>query len=289
MPTLRFASRMSACGVLVMSFASLAPAANAQDAGAGGVQYAAGMDLADMYMFRGVRQSSTGIVAWPFGHVDVQTYSGDGAVKRVGFGAGFWNSLNTGDTGSGGPLGGPWYESRVYGALDVRFAGGLAAAASYTSYVSPNELFSSVKEVGFQVAADDRVALAGVPIGPYALVAFEIGAEPGTGQLDGGLRGGTYLELGAIPRLGARHAVITVPLKVGVSLGDYYELGPGDNRFGFFSVAGIVSAPLGARSSLGQLSVRGGVEFQVLGATTEMFNGGNATEFITVFGVRLVR
>jgi hypothetical protein len=100
--------RLAACGALALCVAAGPGAAGAQDlAGPGAVHYTAGLELADAYMFRGVRQNSTGIVVWPFADIGVRTYTGDGAVKRVGLSAGFWNSLNTGDTGAGGPIGRP--------------------------------------------------------------------------------------------------------------------------------------------------------------------------------------
>ena len=63
-----------------------------------------------------------------------------------------------------------------------------------------------------------------VPHSPYALVAFEFDTAPGVGQADGGDHAGQYLELGIAPGYTASRASLTVPVKVGMSLGDYYEL-----------------------------------------------------------------
>jgi hypothetical protein len=68
-----------------------------------------------------------------------------------------------------------------------------------------------------------------------------------------------------------------VPIKVGLSLGDYYELNTGtqlapvfvDSTFGYFSLAGVVTVPLGGTTRFGSWNVHGGVEFQQLGETTE--------------------
>ena len=66
--------RLVACGALALCVAAEPGAAGAQDlAGPGAVHYTAGLKLADVYMFRGVRQNSTGIVAWPFADVGVRT------------------------------------------------------------------------------------------------------------------------------------------------------------------------------------------------------------------------
>ena len=50
-----------------------------------------------------------------------------------------------------------------------------------------------------------------------------------------------------------------------MSLGDYYELAGEDNKFGFFSIAGIVTVPLGGMTNFGSWNIHGGVEYQKLG------------------------
>ena len=55
-------------------------------------------------------------------------------------------------------------------------------------------------------------------------------------------------------------ATVAVPIKLGFSLKDYYELDDTDNKFGFFSVGGLATVPLGSH-----FNVHGGLEFQALG------------------------
>jgi hypothetical protein len=105
------------------------------------------------------------------------------------------------------------------------------------------------------------------------------------GQADGGVNGGTYLELGVSPGYALPRATIAVPIKAGFSLGDYYELSGADNSFGFFSVAGTVTVPLGGTTGFGAWNVHGGIEFQALGDTTQAFNGGESTRTIGSIGI----
>jgi hypothetical protein len=177
----------------------------------------------------------------------------------------------------------------LYGALGLRFGGGLSVATSYTTYTSPNDLFTTVKEIGVKLSVDDNLTFAGTAMRPYALVAFEVDAEPGVGQLDGGSRGGKYFEVGAAPSFRVTRARVSFPVKVGLSLDDYYELAGNDNRFGFLSAASMLTVPLGGKSGAGQLSLHGGVEFQALGETTKVFNGGDRSTVIAVLGVGLAR
>src|SRR5215204_4304221 len=99
-----------------------APAQGSPDVPPHTVTVAGGIDIANEYMFRGVRQNATGLVAWPFGEVTATLFSGDGALKRLGASGGFWNSLHSGDTGSNGPANSAWYESRFYGSLGWTFS-----------------------------------------------------------------------------------------------------------------------------------------------------------------------
>jgi hypothetical protein len=197
-------------------------------------------------------------------------YSGNGGLKSVGLNFGTWNSLNTGDTGADGPTGKLWYESDFYATLAFGLGGGASLSTTYTAYTSPNNAFTTVKEIAFKVGVDDSGYLGKAAVKPYALVAFEFDTAPGVGQADGGSSAGRYLELGVAPGYAGSRASVSVPVKVGISLADYYELNIGtaaaplfvDNRFGYFSVAGLVTVPLGGTTKFGAWNVHGGVEFQ---------------------------
>jgi len=260
------------------------PAAGAREA----IAVDAGLEVVSAYVFRGVRQNSTGVATWPSVNLGIAAYSGDGPLKRIVAGVGFWNSLQNGDTGSSGPVGKAWYESRVAGSVAFELGSRVVVGASYTAYTSPNDLFSTVKEIGLNVALHDDLTRS-VAFNPHALVSFEVGAAPGVGQLDGGLHAGRYIELGATPRYSMRRATVTIPVRVGLSLGDYYELAGRDHTFGFVGVGALVTAPIGRRSTIGEWNVHGGVEIQAFGETTKVFNGGDRSKVIASFGVGLRR
>jgi hypothetical protein len=55
-------------------------------------------------------------------------------------------------------------------------------------------------------------------------------------------------------------------VRVGLSLGDYYEGVLGDERYGFASVAGVVTVPFSsAPTRFGSWNIHGGVEYVHLG------------------------
>ena len=141
-----------------------------------------------------------------------------------------------------------------YTTLALGFGGGVGLGTTYTAYTSPNEMFTTVKELSFKVSKAHMLA-------PYGMLAFEIGGDE-SGQADGGQHRrveGTYLELGVGPSwpLGDGIATLAVPVKMGLSLRDYYErLDENgvltDDGFGFFDIGGLVTFPLtGVPSSSG--------------------------------------
>jgi hypothetical protein len=244
-----------------------------------------GADFLNQYMFRGIRQNSTGMAIWPWADLGIAAYSGEGGLKSVGINLGTWNSLHTGDTGTDGPSTKFWYEGDFYATLGLGFGGGVSVATTYTAYTSPNNTFSTVKEIMFKLAVDDSAYLGKAAAKPYVVVAKELDTASGLGQADGGAEAGTYLELGVAPGYAGSKASVVVPVKVGLSLSNYYELAGTDNKFGFFSVAGIVTVPLGSASTFGSWNIHGGAEFQKLGDTTKFFNGGDDFQVIGSIGI----
>jgi hypothetical protein len=274
------------CTTLILAstpaFAQDAPAA---DPNPGAITIAGSIDFLNQYMFRGIRQNSTGFVTWPAVDLGIAAYSGDGGLKSVGINFGTWNSLHSGDTGSDGASGKMWYESDFYATVGFGFGGGTSFSTTYTAYTSPNSGFTTVKEISFKLGVDDSAYLGKAAVKPYLIIAQEFGTDIATGQADGGDGAGTYMEIGFAPGYAASRASIAFPIKVGFSLSDYYELAGEDNKFGFFSIGGLVTVPLGGTTSFGAWNVHGGVEYQALGTTTEFFNGGDSSQVIGSFGI----
>jgi hypothetical protein len=268
--------------------ACLAAPARAQtaDPNPGNLTIAGAVDFTNNYMFRGIRQDADPkVIIQPYFDLGIALHSADTGLKSAGLNFGTWNSLHTGGSGLDSASGKLWYESDFYAALSF---GGTAGTfnAQYTAYTSPNSGFTTVKEVFLKFTGDDSAALGKAAMHPYALVAFELDTEPGIGQADGGDNAGKYLELGVAPGYSAAKASLAVPVKVGLSIGDYYELAGTDNKFGYFSLAGVVTVPLtGVPSGYGGWNFHASVEFQQLGDTTKALNGGDAQKVIVTAGL----
>lgn len=264
---------------------TIEPAQTALDPNPGKVSLAATYDFTNAYMFRGLLQDDTRLIMFPFAEARIGLHDDNSGVNDVALRVGTWNSLNTGITGSDGPSGKLWYESRFYSTLDYTFGTGITVGGTYTAYPSPNNSFTTVKELSFRVAADERNTFGGLVLRPHALVAFELDTAPGIGQADGGQDAGTYLELGVAPGISESGFDIAFPVKLGLSLDDYYELAGVDHTFGFLSLGAIATLPIFQSSQNGAWDLHGGIEFQSLGDTAEAFNGGDQSKFIGIIGI----
>lgn len=226
------------------------------------------IDFPRVYFFRGIRQEAdpkfTTFIA---GDLGVSLLAdGSGSVKTAGFNVGTWNALMTGSSGSDGIQDDAFYESDLYASVTLGF-GSVSFTPMFTAYTSPNDMFKTVKEISFKAAHASKTA-------PYALVAFEIGGED-SGQADGGVNKGTYLELGIGPSwpIADGKAIVTLPVKLGLSLKDYYELGGEDKKFGYFVAGPLFTVPL----SGGKWNVHAGVDFYALGDATGAANADPVT------------
>jgi hypothetical protein len=243
--------------------ALLSTPASAQDDGPS-VTVTGGIDFTNQYNFRGIRQNTDGVSIWPFVDLGIGAYTGEGALKSVSLNFGTWNAfhsqINEDDFGTGNT----WYESDLYATAGLGF-GMTSLGVTYTSYTSPADLFAHVKELAFKVSVDDSGALGAASLKPYAVVAFELGDA----SADGGAEKGTYVELGVAPGVAGARASLAIPIKVGLSANNYYEFGTGtDSKFGYFSIAGVVTVPMGANAN-----IHGGVEFQTFGDNVKAYNG----------------
>ena len=225
------------------------------------------LDVTNQYNFRGIRQNTDGVSIWPYIDFGFTPFRGDAALKTVSLNVGSWNAIHSQLEDN------KWYESDIYATLGFGFSKG-SLGVTYTSYMSPADLFAHVKELALKASIDDSAALGKGALKPYALVAFELTDD---GQADAGAAKGTYIELGVAPGYAGTKASLAVPIKIGLSGSDYYEFGGEDETFGYFSVGGVVTVPLGAHAN-----IHFGGEFQAFGDTVKAYNGQDSVGLVTV-------
>jgi hypothetical protein len=265
-------SRLLRIGLAAAALLSItaAPAlAQAADPNPGAITLTTGADFPSVYFFRGIRQESDPkFTMFPYGDVGI-------AMGKATLNFGVWNSLHTGSSGSDADKS-IHYEEDFYVSLSVAAGGGVTVTPLFTAYTSPNSSFGTVKELAFKFAHASKFA-------PYGLFAFEL-----SGQADGGSEKGTYLELGVAPSwpLAGGKATVGIPVKLGLSLKDYYELSGEDSKFGYVDVGVLFTVPLtGVPGNYGAWNVHGGVNFLGLGDTLKAFNKDESSQVIGSVGI----
>lgn len=244
-------ARLKLDGALAgVSFATVAPTQDAAAEEEKAVSVLVGADIPSTYFFRGFRQESDpGFTFQPYADVAI---AGEG----VSFNVGVWNSLHSGslsDAGYG------WYETDFYAAVSVQ-----NIKATYTAYTYPKIDDSTIHELMLSTSFEHFLA-------PSVALAFEF-AKPE------GLDKGIYLELGiapAVPMADDAPVSITIPVKVGTSLKDYY----GEDFFGYFS-AGVNIG----RSLSESAEIHGGVTVYGFGETLKLVNNDKAGQVVGSVG-----
>ncbi len=261
---------LAAAGGLLMMLARPVPSEAQTSAGSintGAISFTAGLDIPSAYLFRGILQEEAPrLTLWPRGDVGIRLRSNGAAVTFIDVNVGLWESLQTGSSGTDGPTRHAHFEEDFYTTLTFGLRGDLRLAMAYVARTSPNQMWNTVKELQLKASSAQWPK-------PYGLVAFELTND---GQADdvtlGRHRKGTYLELGASPRFDAGVA-ITLPVRLGLSAGNYYELNGVDHRFGFLSIGGMLGVPLrSVPGRFGTWDLHGGAELYVLGETTRAVN-----------------
>jgi hypothetical protein len=223
-----------------------------------------GADFPSLYMFRGIRQEfDANFTMQPY--VDI----GIAAAENVTVNFGSWNSFHTGSNKTN--LDGSWYETDFYASVTV-VKGKWKPGVLYTVYASPAGGYESLDSIGVhEIAASlayDDSAMA-VPMSPKVTLAFELTDT----QADFGAKKGVYLEGSVKPsfKAGGSPVTIGVPIKLGMSLKDYYEGPEGDSKFGFFAIGVSAGVPLSGMTA-GAWELHGGVDIYTLGKTLKAFN-----------------
>lgn len=259
-------------GTLVVGGALLLghPAATLAQPNSGNITFTGSVDVPSVYVFRGfIQESDPKLSVAPEGRLGIKL--GPSVIT-----IGTWHSLLTGSSGLDGPTGRLHYEERFYSGLALPVGGGVTLETTWTAYTSPNLLFETRQELSLRVGSRNW-------LGPYALAAVEL--EGHADRFDDGA--GSYLELGAEPRLGLgfRRGRLSVPTKVGLSLNNYYQgFSRDDSRFGFFAVGGHVTLTMGD-GNFGAWQLRGGTDVYLLGDTPRVRNNGDRLKIVGFVGL----
>jgi len=251
----------------------------------GKLSFSIGSDITTDYYFRGIVQENDGLILQPYGEVGVTLFEGNGAITSVTATGGIWNSVHSEQTGASGDGADNWYEADLYGGASVGLFRTLEIGVAYIAYTSPNDAFATVQEVDFSFGFDDSDLLGPLALSPSATLAVE------TENTAFGEHEGVYLELGLEPGLtlgedGRYPVSLSLPLTLGLGLGDYYEAPGGEDTFGYFDGGIIAAVPLGLiPEEYGAWKASAGVHFLTLGDNLESANNDDSFEVIGIWGL----
>ena len=282
----RLARRQVIAGATVALVSGFSTSSAVAQGNNGKVTVATGIDFSHAYFFRGIVQEREGLVTQPSLDLTFNLFEGDEGLNSVTVTVGQWNSLHTGPSGSDGPaeIVAAWYESDFY----TGFGFGVdnwAFGVTYTGYHSPNQSFTTVKELALSMAVDDSAWLGGFSLSPHLLMAVEL-----SGQADGGESEGVYLELGVEPGLGLEGTPVTLsfPVTFGLSMANYYEASPGESdTFGYVDLGLLASVGLPVSESYGAWEVSGGIHLMSLGDALATFNNDDGFQAVGIFGLNI--
>lgn len=244
-------------------------------------------DFTTAYMFRGILQERNGFIWQPSAEVGFNLFDGeDSAFPSIDLGIGVWNSFQSNKTGA---VSGPsnLYETDIYPSLTMGFDNGLEFSMTYYVYTSPNGAFDTVQNFDMGLAYDDTELWGGdFSTGPSITVSFE------TDRTNFGDQQGSWLGLNAAPTYVAfaeekYPLTLSLPLALGLSLSDYYEIDGDDDTFGFFSFGLSTSVPLAfIPADYGAWSAYAGFNLYVLGDNLEAANLGDSPFGVGTGGIR---
>ena len=247
-------------------------------------------DFTTAYFFRGILQERDGFIWQPAVEVGFNLWEGDedSIFTSVDFGVGVWNSVQSEKTlATSGPSN--LYETDIYPSLSVSFPNDIEMSLIYYVYTSPNGAFDTIQNFDIGLAYDDTDLWgdSGFSTGPSLTVSFEL---EGTNF---GERRGSWLGLNAAPSVTVLEEAeypltLAVPLALGLSISDYYEIEGEDDTFGFFSFGFSASVPLAfIPQDLGAWSVNAGVNVFVLGDNLKETNEGDSPFPVGTGGIRM--
>ena len=245
-------------------------------------------DFTTAYMFRGILQERNGFIWQPAAEIGINLYEGDedSAFPTIDLGLGVWNSFQSNKTGA---VSGPsnLYETDIYPSLTMGFANGLEFSLTYYVYTSPNGAFDTIQNFDMGLAYDDSELWGGnFSIGPSITVSFE------TDGTNFGEQQGSWLGLNAAPTVvafaeDAYPLTVSLPLALGLSLSDYYEIDGEDDTFGFFSFGLSGSVPLAfIPPDYGAWSAYAGINVYVLGDNLKEANLDDSPFPVATGGIR---
>ena len=291
---MRKAGRIGKLALVAIATGWLGAASVSAAPNTGRFSFSGGVDFTTAYFFRGILQERDGFIIQPYGEVGVALFKGKnddskGDWSGLSLFGGTWASLHSQETNHQASSLDAFYENDWYGGLQAQFMDNkVTTRAFYIAYTSPSDAFKTVQEVDLSAALDDSEWLGAFALKPSILFATE------TQNTAMGTESGEYLELGVAPSYPIVDSetmpmTLTFPVKLGLSLDDYYELSENnEDTFGYASTGVKLSFPLTfIPEDYGAWSASGGVNVYYFGNNTRTLNHEDEVWAVGTWGVSM--
>jgi len=215
-----------------------------------------GLNVVSAYYFHGVMQANHSPSFQPYADIFLKAYEGDGALNKVVFGIGVWESYNTdakyGRTGKNSA----WYEHDVTPSVALSF-GKVTITETYQFYSSPNDQFGDSQALNSKISFDDADLLGAFALHPSVSLTHEIDGKQAN---PAATRHGNFWEGALAPSYSAGPVTVTLPLVVGIGSQNYFK----GNGYGFFSAGLNVAYTLPVSKSYGTWTANAGATYYTL-------------------------
>ncbi len=280
----RLVSAMALAALAVPSFAF--GAEEPVDPNTGALTFGLDTAITTAYFFRGANQEDGGLIIQP--DLSVSFAAVDTDDVDVSLKVGTWNSFHSQQTFSTNV----WFESDLYAIATVTLSNGFSFNVGYTAYFYPGGAFSTIQELGLSAVYDytsllgDSVKGLGgtIELGVYHELDDGNGSEDTYGEIKVTPSYALDVDLGSMGK-----PVFKFPIKLGLSLNDYYfESDGGNSFFGYVSVGALGELPLSMPAKYGTWTLRAGVEYLHLFADSLDFaNNDEDNQFIGTVGLNI--
>jgi len=223
-----------------------------------------GLNVVSAYYFHGVMEANHSPSYQPYADIFLKAYEGDGALNKVVFGIGVWESYNTdakyGRTGKNSA----WFEHDVTPSVALSF-GKVTITETYQFFSSPNDRFTDSQALNSKLSFDDADLLGAFALHPSVSLTHELDGKQAIDTSVAANAGfvakhGNYWEAAVAPSYSAGPVTVTLPLVIGFGSQSYYQ----KNGYAFTSAGLNVAYTLPVSKSYGTWTANAGATYYTM-------------------------
>jgi hypothetical protein len=242
-----------------------------------------GLNVVSAYYFHGVLENNHSPSFQPYADIFLKAYEGDGALNKVVFGLGVWESYNTDAKYKHVGNNSAWFEHDVTPSVALSF-GKVTITETYQFFSSPNSQFTDSQALNSKLSFDDADLLGAFALHPSVSLTHEL---DGKQAIDTSVaanarfvaKHGNYWEAAVAPSYSAGPVTVTLPVVMAFGTESYYQ----KNGYAFTSVGLNVAYTLPVSKSYGTWTANAGATYYTLDSKV-VGNGTSANRDVVAQG-----